>query len=139
MTSHQSESSETVAPRTLEPERAAPWLTILKTKPCPICGEAHGNSAWAVVKSSTLRPRTCKSCGEKFHQTGLLIWGIVFVLFQSSMLESVVAELAFKVLPDVTPMPIKIFAFFVTVYVQVFVAEICINRTQPLAPEPQYG
>ena len=55
------------------------------------------------------------------------------------MLESVVAELAFKVLPDATPIPIKIFVFFVTVYVQVFVAEICINRTQPLAPAPQYG
>lgn len=139
MTSQQSESSTTVAPSTLEVERAAPWLNLLKSKPCPICGEAHGNSAWAVVQSSTLRPRTCKACGEKFHQTGCVIWLIVFVLFQSSTLEAVVAELAFKVLPDATPMPIKIFAFFVTVYVQVFVAAICINRTQPLAPEAQYG
>lgn len=119
--------------------RAAPRLTILKTKPCPICGEAHGNSAWAIVNSSTLRPRTCKSCGKKFHQTGLLIWGIVFVFFPNSMLDSVFADLVFKVIPDASPMPIKIFAFFVTVCVQVFVATIYINRTQPLAPGPRYG
>ncbi len=139
MTNDHPDRPEIVTPSNVEVERAAPWLTILKTKPCPICGEAHGISAWAVVNSSIFRPRSCLACGGKFHQTGFVIWLIVFAFFPNSMLSSLITELAFRVLPDASPYLIKTLAFSAAVGVEVFLATIYINRARPLAPAPQYG
>ena len=139
MTSNHPDRPESVTSSNVEVERAAPWLTFLKTKPCPICGEVHGNSAWAVVNSSILRPRTCQACGGQFHQTGFLIWLIVFTFFPNNMLTALITELASLVVPDAFPFLINTVAFSASVAVEVFLGTIYINRSRPLVPEQQYG
>lgn len=139
VTNNQPDPPETVPPNGVEPERAASRWAILKSKPCPICGQAHGNSAWTVVNSSILRPRTCQACGGQFHQTGFLIWLIVFTFFPNNMLTALITELASLVVSDTFPFLIKTVAFSASVGVEVFLGTIYINRSRPLVPEQQYG
>jgi hypothetical protein len=59
---------------------------LLKTRPCPNCAEAHGQSHWKVAGSSLLRPLRCKSCSAFFHQPGLLrAWFCFVMLFPAGL------------------------------------------------------
>ena len=139
MTSHQSESSATVAPSTLEPERAAPWLTILKTKPCPICGEAHGNGVRAVSSSSVFGPLKCQACGGRFHQASAQTWVLACLFFPSSLLASLVTSLVLLGVPEASTLALKIFAVLTSVVIEVCIVAIYVNRKKPLVPGPRFG
>ena len=111
---------------------------MLRSKPCPSCGQSHGHSPWKAFNSSIVRPIRCKACKAYFHQVGIRAW-FVSSLIPIELFVLLPWALVFLALPEVA---MGIPAWLVVCFgiaLQAFLTTLYIDRRYPLASGPKHG